>query len=779
MARPVSSARDAHADAVAHLARAVRMAPHDETARDRLVETLCRRSFPQPDGAPLTLAGPGQDLLFLPEDDLLATLSTDGSLELWDLPTRSRRALVRLEHTEAPLSGSLHSDPSGRHLAIQTADSSLHLLQTDPLQPVRRVDDIALARLAAGNRLVVVDADRSEVRCLALESGSVSWKRRLPGIRSLAVSATGAQVAIGQSSGEITLFETDTGRVSASGHLLSASAEGLALSPTGRLVATARAEGTARVWEPATGVTSIIPSAHPIPIGSLSFTPDGRGLVTTWGPWLHLWNSRRGFAMGEGYRNPRPVATVAPAPAALLAATTDGTDTVRVVDLSKGALAMAPIRHPEAVQAVAFHPVDGALLATASRDGVVRFWDVRHRALWPPRTENPLLPAGPHATAPLPPWFPEFAERFVARRVGQEGDVSPLPHLPTENLRALIGPGDDDLVALALWLVSPLDERPAFPGSPLTLPDQLAQNATAPGVDESALRNALRAAPRHGTLLLTLAETIIAEDLALQATRRHAARFHARSAARLDPTLAARSERFLLFLDTLHGLDPKLLAFLRSQRIPFLPLQDLTAPQLLLLPHYNAGLDFSWHDDTTDPNNSFVGLPRGLVTLGGVRFDVRGVIQLNGRNLAQHSEQDWPESVAIPTHRRCRHLHFLHAAAWIPAAPESNPEIGSYEVRFADGSTETIPIRYGREVWGWFLRGDQRDKVEGRLPRDPAEPVPAWHAPRPDERNPSAPLRTLYLTSWKNPRPDITIHEIVFRSAMTDAAPFLLAITGN
>jgi hypothetical protein len=161
--------------------------------------------------------------------------------------------------------------------------------------------------------------------------------------------------------------------------------------------------------------------------------------------------------------------------------------------------------------------------------------------------------------------------------------------------------------------------------------------------------------------------------------------------------------------------------------------------------------------------------------LEGVKFKIgEGVIQL-GSLLAT----DDPEKVeGIKVDETFAKLHVLHATAWGrgPNAPgtdqcfvEDGTDIGEYQVHFADGSMETIPIVYGKDVRDWWY--DEKDKgvTRGKV---------AWKGENAATKNLQAGIR-LYMTTWENPRPDKKVASIdyVGRKNDTAAAPFCLAIT--
>jgi hypothetical protein len=101
-----------------------------------------------------------------------------------------------------------------------------------------------------------------------------------------------------------------------------------------------------------------------------------------------------------------------------------------------------------------------------------------------------------------------------------------------------------------------------------------------------------------------------------------------------------------------------------TQPLRPIPARDPTAgpSQLDLYEVYNAALNETWHPRSSldDLDTDLSALPAGLRTLGSVRFDVRGVIQLG------QSDPNWsrfPDRVRIPVGRQLRQLHVLQGTA--------------------------------------------------------------------------------------------------------------------
>jgi beta-galactosidase len=178
--------------------------------------------------------------------------------------------------------------------------------------------------------------------------------------------------------------------------------------------------------------------------------------------------------------------------------------------------------------------------------------------------------------------------------------------------------------------------------------------------------------------------------------------------------------------------------------------------------YYNASLRDSWHAATVD-NNTLRNLPAGVRDMHGVKFDVRGIIQLGGRLLQEQGRIKYPQEVAdIRIDRKATRVHFLHAAGW---QSPMGTRIGSYAVHYANGETVEIPIVYGEDVKDWWDHDDE--------PAGTAHAV--WNG-RSTAYDGSVAI-SLYRTTWTNPQPEVSIESIDYRSAMSDSAPFLLAIT--
>ncbi len=195
------------------------------------------------------------------------------------------------------------------------------------------------------------------------------------------------------------------------------------------------------------------------------------------------------------------------------------------------------------------------------------------------------------------------------------------------------------------------------------------------------------------------------------------------------------------------------------------------APRLIdLTPFYNGALDqspFLTLNPGEAVENTWGTLPKGNVTLGGVPFDIRGVIHLSGQNLESRIPKVMPSSVTnIPVGLRCQRIHFVGATQW---GDPPGTVVCRYRMNYADGTSAVMPVEFEWDVQSWWLR---REDNQGDLQR--AKRVGQGSNARLDSNRWTL---SLYLQTWKNPKPHLEVRSIEIESAMLNSSPFVAGIT--
>ncbi len=201
----------------------------------------------------------------------------------------------------------------------------------------------------------------------------------------------------------------------------------------------------------------------------------------------------------------------------------------------------------------------------------------------------------------------------------------------------------------------------------------------------------------------------------------------------------------------------------RRQLSALIPPRLPEAPRNLidLTEYYNAALTQTWHPGLG--SNSLAVLPPGLLQLGGVAFDVRGIVQVSGRELERTGARFPRQINGIRIDQICRQLHFLQATGWRAA---EGTRVGTYVVHYADAQQQLIPIVYGEDVRDWNSSGDPSIQVK--------HSSVVWGA-----TNSAGLYVRLFKTTWVNPMPETEVASLDYVSTMADPAPFLLSITAE
>lgn len=169
---------------------------------------------------------------------------------------------------------------------------------------------------------------------------------------------------------------------------------------------------------------------------------------------------------------------------------------------------------------------------------------------------------------------------------------------------------------------------------------------------------------------------------------------------------------------------------------------------------------------TDQGENCLRNVPWGPTDCNGVVFDfIRpdqnndlACIILRSTSLPQ---LELPEAVrGIPVGLRAEALYFLHAGAWMSG---SSSEVFRYVVRYADGTSEPIPILEGRDIGDWWF--DARKKTAA---------TQLWRVGWKNSES-----RGFQALRWDNPHPEKTIASLDIVSACGSAIPIIAAITAE
>jgi WD40 repeat protein len=301
-------------------------------------------------------------LAFSPSSQLLASVSADGKLKLWDVATRQQ------------IGGRAFSVTVGG--GILDKDSIMFSPDGVTLAVIDTVGDVQLWHVA--DRRPTGNGTNASISGVT-ETSLI----RNTGASAIAFSPDGQTLATISGGNTIRIWDVATRRPI--GNQIGTSTVGLddvAFSPDGRILATADDGGTVRLWDVATGLpignafASSMGSGAEITTGSVAFSPDGKklvslselGVVRLWDVTTHRQIANRiNASIG-------PVGSVSFSPDGMTLITAGSNGTVQLWDMTTG----QPIgnsfnSHAGFINTVVFSP-DGETLATANYDGTIRLW---------------------------------------------------------------------------------------------------------------------------------------------------------------------------------------------------------------------------------------------------------------------------------------------------------------------------------------------------------------------------------------------------------------------
>jgi WD40 repeat protein len=298
--------------------------------------------------------GPGREVAFSPDGQILATSSVDSTVKLWRVP--DGKLLRTLPHPEGVTS--IAFSPDGTQIVSGSYDSKVR---------VWRLSDGALSRTLAGHvgtvwsvafspdgTLIASSGEDRTVKLWRASDGALTntLKGHTLNVWSIAFSPNGQLLASGSFDKTIKLWRVDTGALV---RTLTGSKEAVVhidFSPDGQLIASGGDDTQIRLWRVADGTIArtLSGSDH---VYSVAFSRDGKWLVSggrARGNLATLWQQMFGNRMLGGNGK-----------------------TVRLWRVNDGTLQQELSGHSDDVGSVAISP-DGKWLASSSEDNIVNLW---------------------------------------------------------------------------------------------------------------------------------------------------------------------------------------------------------------------------------------------------------------------------------------------------------------------------------------------------------------------------------------------------------------------
>jgi WD40 repeat protein len=313
-----------------------------------------------------------------PDGATVATGSQDGRVALWDAATGRRR--MRLE-IGAPVRALVFSPDGAVLVTVTVADEAavwaLDGTRVATLSRAVITDGAVLGSVCAfspgGDRLAI-GASSGDITLYDRRWRSTGVLRGSEPIAWLAFAPDGRRLVSTSETPVAHVWDTETHAqlltLRQSGAIISAM-----FSPDGTRVATGSADRTAIVWDAATGRVQLVLAGHEAAVQRVVFSPDGRQIVTaSEDATAQLFDADTGIRIGlrAGHRGPVRDAVFDPRGRLLATASLDGTVIVSSTEPSQHVTVLRG--HQRSILSVQFS-LGGEHVVTSGLDGAVAVWD--------------------------------------------------------------------------------------------------------------------------------------------------------------------------------------------------------------------------------------------------------------------------------------------------------------------------------------------------------------------------------------------------------------------
>lgn len=195
-------------------------------------------------------------------------------------------------------------------------------------------------------------------------------------VRGLAISSDGKLIFAGDRKGGLQVWSAESGASVVKGEHPGA-VYAVALSPDGETLATAGSVNVVRLWNAKTLAPKLTLPGHAGPVNSLSFGKDGKVLASAgWDKTVRVWDVGAGLLLRSWNGQSEDLWAIAYSPSGDQLATAGQDGAVRLWDAETGRLLATYLGHKSAVHTIAFNQA-GAYLVSGGRDGAARIWPVK------------------------------------------------------------------------------------------------------------------------------------------------------------------------------------------------------------------------------------------------------------------------------------------------------------------------------------------------------------------------------------------------------------------
>jgi WD40 repeat protein len=318
------------------------------------------------------------DVEFSPDGTQLASTSSDGTTKVWSITPGQESVAVTGQGI-----GFAHVafSPDGTEFATDGVDGSATIWDATSGEPKQtylehkgRVFGIAFS--AAGNFFATAGADGTiNVWDTVTRKKLYTMLAHEGGVRDIALSQDGTMIATGGFDGTARVWNTESGTQIHEFPVKDRFILGVVFSPDGSRLATSSTDANGRIWDTKTGKLLFTLTGHSDPLPDIAYSPDGTKVATaSQDGTAIIWDTSTGSKLFTLTGHGSELQSVAFSPDGKYIATGSGDNTAKLWETETGQEILTLPGSLGGVYGVDFSPLDGAQLAVASVDGVVRIF---------------------------------------------------------------------------------------------------------------------------------------------------------------------------------------------------------------------------------------------------------------------------------------------------------------------------------------------------------------------------------------------------------------------
>ncbi|PSB47424.1 hypothetical protein C7B80_09555 [Cyanosarcina cf. burmensis CCALA 770] len=203
-----------------------------------------------------------------------------------------------------------------------------------------------------------------------------SFAETFGGVLSVAFSPDGKLLAMGDSNGEIRLYQVADGKPVLTCQAHTNWVTSLAFSPDGSTLASGSVDYQVKLWEIATGQCLQTLEGHENEVWSVAWSPDGNILASgSDDSSIRLWSVRNGKCLKIFHGHTNYVLSTVFSPDGKMLASGSADNTIRLWNINTGECFKTFEEHCDSIRSITFSP-GGQTLASGSEDRTVKLWDL-------------------------------------------------------------------------------------------------------------------------------------------------------------------------------------------------------------------------------------------------------------------------------------------------------------------------------------------------------------------------------------------------------------------